>query len=319
MSVPTEYFNSMTQAGHASASGIGKEAAKWGHVALGAVALGLYLVLAATAEVPWPVMIGPFVLFGVARLMGLRSIWRVPLSGSNHQGKPSLALLEQALRHFDAHFRKARIEMASLESRVEEGEPLRVIEKLKAGLEKTGNDKATSAYEIGRQYMRLGQYEEAREWLRRAQRLSSCPSALEESLKLQQSACNLRLLDEGDALFEAGDFHGARERFARLSQGLAEGERVHLAVFLRSACVYSKLRDYEDAAQAVLQALKTGEETEKALALLDLLQKLSNPEEVAPQTIDVRERIEAQIADHVARLMEALRTPGRESNGASSR
>ena len=52
------------------------ERARWIQVGLGAIALGLYTLLTATSDAVWPVLIGPFVLLGIARLMGLRSLWK---------------------------------------------------------------------------------------------------------------------------------------------------------------------------------------------------------------------------------------------------
>ena len=83
MSVATEYFHSRKRTDYAGALGIGRFNA-WISVGLGAVALGLYLVLAATTESLWPVVVGPFFLVGVARLMGLRSLW----SKSSYQSIP---------------------------------------------------------------------------------------------------------------------------------------------------------------------------------------------------------------------------------------
>ncbi len=52
------------------------EKARWTQVGLGAIALGLYMLLTATSDAIWPVLFGPFMLLGIARLMGLRSLWK---------------------------------------------------------------------------------------------------------------------------------------------------------------------------------------------------------------------------------------------------
>ena len=82
MSVPSEYFAPKFRPG----AGVRRrtepsaerqlETARWTHVGLGAIALGLYLLFAATAKALWPVLLGPFVLVVVARLMGVRSLWK---------------------------------------------------------------------------------------------------------------------------------------------------------------------------------------------------------------------------------------------------
>ena len=53
----------------------GLERARWNQVGLGAIALGLYMLLIVASQSIWPVLLGPFVLLGMARLMGLRSLW----------------------------------------------------------------------------------------------------------------------------------------------------------------------------------------------------------------------------------------------------
>jgi len=57
------------------------ESGQWDQVVLGAIALGLYMLLAATSEAIWPVLLGPFMLLGIARLMGLQSLWKRNSSG----------------------------------------------------------------------------------------------------------------------------------------------------------------------------------------------------------------------------------------------
>lgn len=227
-------------------------------------------------------------------------------------------LLERVLSGMDARRANKRMAMASLESEIAADEPASVIEALEAQIGKKGKDHARTAYVIGRQYMRLGQFDEAREWLRRAQRQSGKLSFLHQSIAAHVSTCSIQLIAEGDSCFADGDYHGARERYARISQGLARSEQGRLALFLRSACVYCKLCDYEEAAQAVLQALKSDEQTDRALALLHLLRKLSSQRDDATETIEARERLEDQLAGQVTGLMTSLVGQRREWAGASS-
>ena len=49
---------------------------KWTQVWLGAIALSLFLLLVVTTEPVWLVLIGPFLVIGVSRLMGLESLWK---------------------------------------------------------------------------------------------------------------------------------------------------------------------------------------------------------------------------------------------------
>ncbi len=211
---------------------------------------------------------------------------------------------------------RERTEVASLESEIASGEPASVIAELEAQTGKRRKVQARTAYVIGRQYMRLGQFDSAREWLRGARRHCGKPSFLRESIESHLGACSMQLLAEGDSSFADGDYHKARERYARISQGLARSEEWRLALFLRSACVYCQLCDYEQAGQAILQALKSGEDTDRALALLDLLQKLSRSPDGGPNTIYAREQLEEQLAGQVADLMASLGVRRLEMAGA---
>lgn len=196
---------------------------------------------------------------------------------------------------------------AALESRILAGEPQLVIEELRAGIGNAGKKCAEHAYVIGRQYMRLGHYGEAREWLRSAGQKSKSFTILDEMAKSHLGVCNARLLAEGDDFFAAGDYQSARERYARLSHGLGDREEKGLATFLRSACVYCMLREYEPARQALLQALKLDQGTDHALTLLDLLQSLPKPENAGTQPLDSRVQIEERLARRSKGVMDCLR------------
>ncbi len=226
-------------------------------------------------------------------------------------------LVGRVLQGIDVRLAEQRAAMESLESEITTGEPTRLIDELKSQARNTGRKPPATAYLIGRQYMRLGRFEEAREWMLKAARQSSKHSDLQEAVNSHLSVCNIQLLAEGDACFAAGDFHGARERYARLTQGLSDREGRQWAIFLRSSCVYCKLGHYEDADQAVLQALKSDEATDEALGLLDLLQRLINAKDHDSQATDLRSQIEAQLASYVAGLMDGLRVHPQDSAAAS--
>lgn len=230
----------------------------------------------------------------------------------------ALGLLKRFSPDMDARHARERTAMASLESEIAAGEPTRVIAELEAHIGKQRKDRAKNAYVVGRQYMRLGQFDVAREWLRRAQRQIGKSSYLRESIASHLGTCAIQLLAEGDSSFADGDYHSARERYARLSQGLSRNEERRLALFLRSACVYCQLCDFEQAGQAVLQALKSGEETDRALALLDLLRKLSKSRDGAPKEMRAREHLDEQLARQVLELMASLGARRLEMAGASS-
>ena len=289
----------------------------WTWIGLGAVALAFYLFLAATSQSEWPVLVGPFVLVGSARLMGLRSLWPESSGERSLRESPSLGLVEKASLHADAVHPEDGSELASLEIEIAAQEPQPAIDELTRNAGKTGRRRARNAYMIGRQYMRLEQFEEAREWLLQVASQGKKHSALRNAADRYLSACNVELLAQGDAFYASGDLHRARERYARLSQGIPEGEGRSLAVFLRTACVYCDLQDYEAAGQAVLQALNSGEHADKALGLRKILQALAESEE-GMSTSNSRDRVEAALADHVSRLMDGLCATPQESVNAPS-
>ena len=76
--------------------------------------------------------------------------------------------------------------------------------------------------------------------------------------------------------FKAGDFHLANERFALAAHGLSPEASNRFAYYLRAACVFCKLEEYEKANQAILQALQHHQETDTALELNKLVNKLLN-------------------------------------------
>ncbi len=58
-----------------ASSGTPLEIARWELVALGAGALYLFLITTVFWSPVWLLVFAPFVLLGVGRLMGLRSLW----------------------------------------------------------------------------------------------------------------------------------------------------------------------------------------------------------------------------------------------------
>lgn len=217
------------------------------------------------------------------------------------------AFRERVLSRVGLRLGKKRISLESLEAEILAIEPARAIDELVSEAGSKGKKQSETAFLIGRHYMRLGRFEEARDWLQKAERQSSARSDLCEAVRSNLSACNVQLLAEGDACFAAGDFHGARERYARLTQGLSAMETGRLAVFLRSACVYSMLAHYEDANQALLHALQSAEETDQALGLLDILQRIINLKDDDAQPADEMSRTKSRLASHVAGVMDSLR------------
>lgn len=305
MSVATEHFYSQAHPNDTISSPAGKGLSAWITVGLGVVAL--CSLLAATTESLWPLMLGPLFLAGAARLMGLRSPWYAESGDSISNRQRRFGGLAWISKKVESDGYERRAAAAALESGILAGEPRLVIEELTAGIGDSGKKFAEHAYVIGRQYMRLGHYGEAREWLRSAGKKSRSFSVLDELAETHLGVCNVRLLAEGDDFFSVGDYQSARERYARLSHGLGDREEEGLATFLRSACVYCMLREYEPARQALLQALKLDRGTDDALTLLDLLQLLQKPANGGMPPVDSRRRIEERLERRAKAVMDRLR------------
>ena len=305
MSVATEHFYSQARRHDVFSSRASKGSSAWISVGLGAIAL--CLLFAVTTESLWPLVLGPFLLVGAARVMGLRSPWSAESGDSISKERSRFRGLMRVSKKVESNGYEHQAAAAALESRILAGEPQRVIKELRAGIGNAGKKCAEHAYVIGRQYMRLGHYADARDWLRSAGQKSKSFSVLEEMAESHLGVCKARLLADGDDFFAAGDYQSARERYARLSHGLGDCEGKGLATFLRSACVYCMLREYEPARQALLQALNLDQGTDDALTLLVLLQSLPKSKNVAAQPLEPRVQIEERLARRSKDIMADLR------------
>jgi len=212
----------------------------------------------------------------------------------------------RVLHEISAALSKKGNSIAVLESALGKGDPQALIGALKRYFGKAGKGHLQCACVIGRQYMKLGRYSDAREWLNKARRCDRKMLLYGNRIEELINTCNDSLLAEGDALFMAGNYHGAREHYALLSHDLADREKKRFALFLRSACVYCKLKDYRDADQAVLQALRFDQETDKSLALIQLLHKLQDGGAEGRRAEDSPERIRQSIDEYISGLMERL-------------
>lgn len=305
MSVASEHFYSRAHPHDVIGIRATKGLSAWISVGFGAAALCLLLV--ATLESLWPILLGPFLLVGAARLMGLRYPWSVESGDSVTKQQSRFGGLLGISKKVEFNVYERQAAAAALESRILAGEPQRVIKELRSGIGNAGKKCAEHAYVIGRQYMRLGHYADARDWLRSAGQKCKTFSVLDQMAESHVRVCNARLLAEGDDFFAAGDFQSARERYARLSHGLGDCQGKGLATFLRSACVYCLLREYEPARQALLQALNLDQRTDDALTLLVLLQSLPKSKNVGAQPLELRVQIEERLARRSKDIMADLR------------
>ena len=150
----------------------------------------------------------------------------------------------------------------------------RTIELLKTHFEQEEKKFVQSAYIIGRELVRLQEYAEARDWLHIAETRNNKPLVYMDQIKDLTDSCNKHLFAEGDIAFKTGDFHLANERFALAAHGLSTEANNNYFHYLRTACVYCKLEDYENASQALLQALQHQEQPDTVLELNTLVNKV---------------------------------------------
>jgi len=216
----------------------------------------------------------------------------------------------KALHEISMALSKQGNSIVALESALGKRDPQALIGTLKRYFGKAGKGHLQCACVIGRQYMKLGRYSHAREWLNKARRCDRKTLLYGNRIKELIDACNERLLAEGDTLFMAGDYHGARARYARLSHDLGDREKKRFALFLRSACVYCKLKDYRDADQSILQALRFDHETDKSLTLIHLLHELQDGGVKGRKVEDSPERIRQSIDEYISGLMNGLSAAG---------
>lgn len=216
---------------------------------------------------------------------------------------------QAALKEMGLKYRKYKKVIKDLLSAVQDKDHQKVIDILTSTFERDKKKYVQTAYVIGREYIRLGNHADAREWLHVAAfRNRSTPTYGNQIRKLAD-ICDERLFAEGDRLFNAGYFHDAKAHYAVASQGLGDEEKKRFASYLRQASVYCKLEDYEDADQALLQALQHHHETDMTLTLNKLLQKLLDQSAGTKLTEQEREQLDTEIDECVSDIMTKLPLP----------
>lgn len=184
----------------------------------------------------------------------------------------------------------------------------RIVELLETHFEQDQRKYVQSAYVIGRELFRLEKYADAREWLHIADvRNKKFPMYVDQIRDLT-SRCNQHLLAEGDAAYEAGDFRLANERFALAAHGVSTEVSNQFAHYLRAACVYCKLEEYENASQALLQALDHQQETDTVLELNKLVSKMLDRVRGNTQTGEDHQRLSIELDRFVDQTMSRLST-----------
>lgn len=212
----------------------------------------------------------------------------------------------EALHEMRANFRKYRDMITDLELEAEQRNFLGIINILIDNFEQDKMRYAQSAYIIGRHYMRLGNYLDARKWLSKAEFRNRKSNLYGDRIIYWIKKCNTRLLEEADTSFKSADYYQAKEHYAVLDHGIKEAEKKNCAVYLRSSCSYCMLKDYQNADQSLLQALEHGHATDLALTLVPLLQEAQQLSDKKFGQGDNLEGVARKIDERVSTIMNVL-------------
>lgn len=214
-----------------------------------------------------------------------------------------------ALQEMGQKYRKYRKTIDDLIAATQAQDHQMVIDILTSEFEGESKKYVQTPYVIGREFMRLGNHGDAREWLHVAEYRNRKTPTYGYQIKALVDVCNEHLFAEGDRSFKARFYHDAKAQYAEASHGLGDEDKKRFASYLREACVYSKLNDYIDADQALLQALQHHHETDMTLTLNKLIQKVldkSKDPTVSKQELEQSEmEIDECVSDIMKKLMSA--------------
>ena len=218
-----------------------------------------------------------------------------------------------ALLEMSENYRRFKKVIAGLLAATEADDHERVVEILKTHFEHDDKKYVQSAYVIGRELVSLEKYADAREWLRIAEARNNKFPIYMNQIRDLTDTCNRRLFAEGDMAFKAGDFHLANERFALAAHGLSTEVSNRFGYYLRAACVYCKLEEFESASEALLQALHHQQETDMALELNKLVQQVLSLRGENTQARETHRNLFQDLDDFVGQAMDRLSTLGQKS------
>ena len=214
-----------------------------------------------------------------------------------------------ALQEMGLKYRKYRKTIDDLIAATQAQDHQMVIDILTSEFEGKSKKYVQTPYVIGREFMRLGNHGDAREWLHVAEYRNRKTPTYGYQIKALIDVCNEHLFAEGDRLFKARLYHEAKAQYAVASHSLGDEDKKRFASYLREACVYSKLNDYIDAYQALLQALQHHHETDMTLTLNKLIQKVldksKDPTELAQELEQLETEIDECVSDIMKRLTQA--------------
>ncbi len=154
--------------------------------------------------------------------------------------------------------------------------------------------------------MRLKDYAEAREWLQKAKSRNEKTVVYVDQISELIRSCDEKLFSQGDVLFKVGDYYDALERYALASHDLGHEDKQRFATHLRLACVYCKLKHYEDAYQETLHALHDHHETDHSLRLNSLLKNQRGEIGGTDEANERRDKLFADIDNCVTQIMAML-------------
>ncbi len=212
----------------------------------------------------------------------------------------------EALTEMASRSRKHRRLIKALMAASEEDDHGEIVNIL--GQKFEGGERAyvQSAFIIGREYLALGRYVKARDWLHTAASRNRKKPLYGGQIRRLINTCNERLFKQGDTLFHAGEFHEAKERFSAASHGLNQKDGIRFAPFLRLACTYSRIGDYEDAAQAISVALQNQEQPETSRAFGELLNSVLQPDKEVSKGEEELRSVRSQIDKFAAATIDKL-------------
>lgn len=212
----------------------------------------------------------------------------------------------EALHEMGESNRKHREVVSDFEIAADQRNFPSVIGVLIANFGHDGPSYAQSAYVIGRQYMRLGLYADAWEWLEKAEIRNQRAKLYGNQIRQLIRVCTMHLLEEADDSFKNGDYLQAKEQYAVLDGGLRDEDMRHCSMYLRSACSFIKLKDYRNADQSLLLALAKHHATEQALTLAPMLQEILALDDDKPGPSGKRKAIKSAIDERASEIMTLL-------------
>jgi len=181
----------------------------------------------------------------------------------------------ESLNTMSTRFIKYQKFIQSLIPALEKNKHEEIIKLLIENFESSSHEKYLQcAYVIAREYVCIEKYQDAREWLEKAQKRESrdnlCTSEISDLIEL----CNKHQYHNCDEIYQAKEYFHALECYSSITSRLSEHDKHHYLSHLRIACTYCKLERYNDARDATLLALQHHQKTDEALRLNELLHHL---------------------------------------------